>query len=253
MKEAHRIKPGAEPYRAEGGPLGVLLVHGFTGSPASLRPMAEFLASKGLTVELPRLPGHGTHWEDLTDSSWEDWFEATENAFQDLAARSRDVVVVALSMGGSLAIHLAATHPYRVRGLALINPYVVDPRLAGAVVLRLFTRSRKGVVNDIKKPGQDEVGYERMPVKILPSLAKLLKTAQQDLPNVHAPLLYFRSSEDHVVSPSSVKSVMAKIGSKDKELVELHNSYHVATLDHEADLIEQRVLEFARSHASADA
>ena len=251
VKEAHRIRPGAEPYRAEGGPLGVLLVHGFTGSPASLRPLAEFLARNGLSVELPRLPGHGTHWDDLTDVRWEDWFEAAERAFRDLSSRCRDVVVAALSMGGALGIHLAATHPDEVRGLALVNPYVVDPRLSAAVVLRLFTRTRKGVINDIKKPGQDEVGYERMPVRVLPSLGKLLKIAQRDLPNVRAPLLYFRSPEDHVVKPSSMKTVLERIGSAEKEVVELPNSYHVATLDHDAELIERRILEFATKHATA--
>jgi carboxylesterase len=252
MKEAHRVKPGAEPYRADGGPLGALLLHGFSGSPASLRPMGEFLASEGLSVELPRLPGHGTHWEDLTDVTWEHWYAEAERAFGELRARCQDVVVVALSMGGSLGIHLTAQHQDEgIRGLALINPYVVDPRLSGAGVLRLVARSRKGVINDIKKPGQDEVGYERMPVRVLPSLGKLLKLAQRDLPQVRVPVLFFRSPEDHVVKASSMKAVTTKVGTKDVEVVELRNSYHVATLDHDADLIERRVLEFARKHATA--
>jgi carboxylesterase len=251
VKEAHRIKPGAEPYRADGGPLGILLIHGFTGSPASMRPMAEFFESEGLSVSLPRLPGHGTDWEDLARTTWEDWYGEADAAFQELAVRCRDVVLVALSMGASLAVHMAATRADDVRGVALVNPYLVDPRLFSAPVVRLFTRTTKGVVNDIKKPGQDEVGYERVPVVALPSLRRLLRVAQTDLPRVRAPLILFKSAVDHVVKPAGAKLIMQRIGSEEKELVELPNSYHVATLDHDAELIESRVLEFARAHATS--
>jgi carboxylesterase len=250
VKESHRIKSGAEPYSADGGPLGILLIHGFTGSPASLRPMAEFLAQEGLSVSLPRLPGHGTDWEDLARTSWEDWYSEADAAFGELAARRRDVVVVALSMGSSLAVHMAATRGDEVRGLALINPYLVDPRLLSAPLVRLFTRTTKGVVNDMKKPGQDEVGYERVPVAALPSLRRLLRVAQKDLPRVRAPLILFKSTVDHVVKPAGARLIMQRIGSEEKELVELANSFHVATLDHDAELIEQRVLEFARTRAT---
>ena len=253
MRESHRIRPGAEPYRADGGPLGALLIHGFTGSPASFRPMAEFLGKEGLSVSLPRLPGHGTDWEDLATTEWEDWYAEADAAFQELAGRTRDVVVVALSMGASLAVHMATTRLDEVRGLVLINPYLVDPRLFISPVLRVFTRTTKGVVNDIKKPGQDEVGYERIPVGAVPSLRKLLRVAQNDLPRVRAPLLLLKSAVDHVVKPAGAKLIMQRIGSDQKELVELQNSYHVATLDHDAELIEQRVLEFARKHASSGA
>jgi carboxylesterase len=213
--------------------------------------MAEFLAGEGLSVSLPRLPGHGTHWEDLAQTQWEDWYAEADAAFQELAGRCADVMVVAISMGASLAVHLAAARGHQVRGLVLINPYLVDPRLAAAPVLRFFTRTTKGVINDIKKPGQDEVGYDRVPVAALPSLRKLLGVAQQDLPQVHMPLLLLRSTDDHVVKAAGSRLIMERVGSKEKELVELANSYHLATLDHDAELIEKRVLEFARAHATA--
>ena len=253
MKESYRIKPGAEPFGSEGGSVGILLIHGFSGSPASLRPMAEFLAGEGLSVSLPRLPGHGTHWEDLAQTTWEQWYAEADAAFQELAARCTDVVVVALSMGASLAIHLAALRRNGIRGLVLINPYLIDPRLAAASVVRLFTRTTKGVINDIKKAGQDEIGYERVPVAALPSLRHLLKVAQQDLPEVQMPLLVFRSTDDHVVKAAGSRLIMDRVGSQEKELVDLSNSYHVATLDHDAELIERRVLEFAKSQAGSQA
>jgi carboxylesterase len=254
VREKHPVRAGAEQWRHDGGPLGILLVHGFTGSPASLRPAAEWFAQEGVTVLLPRLPGHGTHWEDLAGTSWEDWYGETERALVDISSRCADVTLFALSMGGALAVRLAAAHPDRVRALALVNPFLVDPRpgLGGAILPLLFVRSTKGVINDIKKPGQDEIGYERVPVRVLPSLAKLLKLAQADLPRVRAPLLLFRSPQDHVVKKASAHMIVQRIGSTEKELVQLPNSYHVATLDNDAPMIQERVLAFARAHAHGD-
>lgn len=248
-REKHPVRSGAEPYRHDGGPLGILLVHGFTGSPASLRPAAEWFADQGLSVMLPRLPGHGTHWEDLALTSWEDWYGEAERALLELSSRCEDVAVFALSMGGSLAVRLSVAHSDVVTSLSLVNPYLVDPRLVSAVVARYVIRTTKGVINDIKRPGQDEVGYERVPVRVLPSLAKLLKLAQQDLPRVRAPLLLFHSTVDHVVKEASSRRIMERIGSPHKELVTLRESYHVATLDNDAPMIQERVLEFARTHA----
>src|SRR5262249_30947316 len=139
VKEGYRLLPGAEPYEHEGGQLGALLIHGFTGSPASTRPMAEWLAGRGLSVSAPRLPGHGTHWADLARTAWTDWEAEAAGALDDLSSRCTDVCVVGVSMGAALAVHLAATRADRVRCLAVINAYIHDPRLAFAPVLRVFT------------------------------------------------------------------------------------------------------------------
>ena len=80
------VMPGAEAYAREGGPTGVLLCHGFTGSPQSLRPWAEYLAKAGLSVSLPRLPGHGTTWQEMARTRWEDWFAEVDRAFDELQA-----------------------------------------------------------------------------------------------------------------------------------------------------------------------
>ncbi|HYT29348.1 MAG TPA: alpha/beta fold hydrolase [Actinomycetota bacterium] len=244
-----RIVPGAEPFRFEGGPDGALLLHGFTGSPASMRPMGRFLADHGMTVVGPRLPGHGTSVEDLAGTTWQDWEREAEAALAELTAKCQNVTVAGLSMGGGLAIHLAAKHPERLQGVVAINSYIHDPRLAFAPIGRLFMRTRPGVVNDIKKPGQDEVGYPRVPLAALPSLAKLLKTVVADLPSVTAPLLVFSSLEDHVAKPANSALVMQRAGSAQKDMVRLANSYHVATLDYDAEEIFQRTLDFAKATA----
>ncbi len=240
-----RIKPGAEPIRFDGGPIGALLLHGFTGSPASMRPLGAFLAAHGVAVSGPRLPGHGTSIDDLATTTWEQWFAEAEAALTELESRASAVICVGLSMGGALAVHMATRHHARLRGLVVINPYVHDPRLAVAPVGRLFTRSVKGVVNDIKKPGQDEVGYERIPTRVLPSLNRLLKSAAADLPRIRLPLLVFSSPEDHTVKPANAQLFLDRAGSVDKEIVRLANSYHVATLDHDAPAIFDRILAFA--------
>jgi carboxylesterase len=239
------VRPGAEPFTFDGGPIGALLLHGFTGSPASLRPLGEFLAAHGIAVTGPRLPGHGTSVDDLAGTTWEQWFAAAETALTELETRTKAVICVGLSMGGALAVHMATRHHDRLRGLVAINPYVHDPRLAIAAVASPFVRTVKGVVNDIKKPGQNEVGYDRIPTKTLPSLNRLLKSAEADLPRIRLPLLVFSAPEDHTVKPANARLFFERAASTDKELILLTNSYHVATLDNDAPAMFDRILGFA--------
>jgi carboxylesterase len=242
-----RIRPGAEPFRLGSGPTGALLLHGFTGSPASLRPLGQFLADGGVSVVGPLLPGHGTtDWNDLATATTQSWTAAAD---EGLAALSDcdTVMVVALSMGAALALDLAARRPDRVEGLVLINPYVRDPRLAMAGGMRLFMRSVKGVGNDIKKPGQDEVCSERIPVRTLTQVHRLHRLAGRALPSVTQPLLVLRSNDDHTVDASNAALIMERAGSERKELVRLTNSFHVATLDYDADVIQERTLAFMRA------
>jgi len=110
------VLPGAEPFSADGGEIGVLLCHGFTGCPQSLRPWAEAMAKAGHTVRLPLLPGHGTTWQDMNRTTWRDWYGCVEDAFRELRARCDAVVVGGLSMGGALALRLAEQHGTAVSG-----------------------------------------------------------------------------------------------------------------------------------------
>ncbi len=244
-----RVKTACEPFSSEAGPLGLWLQHGFSGCPASMRPMAAWLTERGFSVVAPLLPGHGTSWEDLEGVTMEDWEGEAESALSRLAARCETVIAVGLSMGGAMVLHVAARHPDKLAGAAVINPDVRRPNLALAPLLRLFTRSLKGVGNDIKKPGQNEEPYDRLPVKALVQLGRFYRTVQKDLPEVKLPLLVFSSTQDHLVKPSNSRYVFDHVGSSQKELIPLTNSYHVATLDYDADLIFQRVLDFAHSLA----
>jgi carboxylesterase len=236
----------ATPDRTGGRPTGVLLLHGFTGSPASMKPWGRYLAEQGYAVEVPLLPGHGTRWQDLNQVSWTDWYDEASTALDRLVATCDTVAVGALSMGGAVALRLAQERPDDVAGLVLVNPFVSSSRkeLLALPLLKRAVPALKGVVNDIKKPGQDEVGYDRLPLKGLAAIVQLWKVVVPDLPKVTQPLLYFRSTVDHVIDPSSGPTVLKAVSSRDLEERLLDDCYHVATLDHGADRIFRESAEF---------
>jgi carboxylesterase len=222
------------------------MIHGFTGSPASMRPMGEAFAAAGLSVEGVRLPGHGTSVEDLRGRRWTEWDEEAARVLASLGERCRTIVVLGQSMGGALAIHLAATRPDEVDGLVLCSPYVFDVRLALLPIGRRFLTQVKGVGNDISRPGQDEIAYDVLPVEAIATMLDLLRRARADLPSVRAPALVFEPAKDHTIPRSNPRRVHAALGSQRKELIRCPRSFHVITLDHDAEMVHDRVLAFAR-------
>jgi carboxylesterase len=242
------VQPDAQPYAGGDGPTGVLLCHGFTGSPKSMIGWAKHLEAAGLRVLLPRLPGHGTSWQELNETAWMDWYACVEDAFAALCAQCDQVFIAGLSMGGGLALRLAERHGDLVSGMALVNPVIniSDPRMRVLPILRLAVPSLAGIVNDIAKPGQDECGYDRLPLPALYSQTFLWADIRRNLNSVDQPLLIYRSLHDHVVDGSSVNLIKAGVRSEDQTYVELGRSYHVATLDYEAEQIFEGSLGFFR-------
>src|SRR5262249_49742317 len=234
------------PELTGGRSVGVLLVHGFTGSPASMKPWAQALADQGYAVEVPLLPGHGTRWQDLNRVAWTDWYAEAEAAFERLRKDCDAVVIGGLSMGGSVALRVAEERGDQVAGIVLVNPFVASARkeLVALPVLKHVVPSLRGVVNDIKKPGQDEHGYDRLPIKGLAAVTEMWKVVVPDLKRVTQPLLYFRSAADHVIDASSSPAILQGVGSDDVEERMLENSYHVATLDNDAERIFAESAEF---------
>ncbi|TIC88922.1 alpha/beta fold hydrolase [Nocardioides sp. GY 10113] len=229
----------ARPDLTGGRRIGVLLSHGFTGSPYSIRPWAEHLAELGYGVSVPRLPGHGTSWQDLNTRRWDDWVAELTGALDALRAEHDAVVVGGLSMGGALALRLAADRPDEVAGVIVVNPALASKRLDLKLlpVLKHLVGSFPGITDDIKKPGMSERGYTRTPLKAVHSFAQAWPGLVADLPRITAPLLYFRSDVDHVVDGASEPLILSRIGSADVERVALPDSYHVATLDNDAPTI----------------
>ncbi|MDT0346558.1 alpha/beta hydrolase [Streptomyces litchfieldiae] len=235
------LLPGAEPFTHEGSAIGVLLCHGFTGSPQSLRPWAEHLAAQGLTVSLPLLPGHGTRWQDLQRTGWQDWYATVDRELRELSRRCDQVFLCGLSMGGALALRLAARRGAAVSGVALVNPAVTFPRFKGYALplLRFLVPSAPGLISDIAKGGGRETGYERVPLHAAYSTRALFALVRSELPQVTQPLLVLRSRVDHVVPPTDTVLVVSSVSSTDVTEHVLESSYHVATLDHDAERIFQ--------------
>jgi carboxylesterase len=241
-----QIRPGCEPFSFGGGAIGVLMVHGFTGSPASMRPIGEWLVSNGLAVEGVRLPGHGTSVEDLRTSTWTGWVDAATAGLAALRERCRTVVAMGQSMGASVVLSVVAVRPHDVDGIALTNPYVFDRRLLAVPIGSRFLKNVNGISGDIAKPGQDELGDTVMPVPAIAEMAAMMKHVRGALPEIHQPIVVFRSEQDHVIPRSNAEKVLGRIGSERRELVLCPNSYHVVTLDFDAPLVQERVLRFAR-------
>ena len=253
------VRPGAEPYAYDGDDVGVLLCHGFTSNPSSMRPWAETIAAAGHTVRVPRLPGHGTTWQEMNRTTWAQWYAELDTAFTELRDRSRVVAVAGLSMGAALGLRLAQQHSSDsgpgVDALILVNPAVrmEDPRLKALPVVRWLVPSFAPVGNDIKKPGGFEDAYEKIPPHALHSMLAGYRHVVDDLPVVKQPLLLFRSREDHVVPASSSALVLDRISSTDAEEVVLEDSFHVATLDNDAPMIFERTLSFIDRVAASTA
>jgi carboxylesterase len=241
------ILAGAEPWSAEGGRDGVLVLHGFTGNPQSMRGLAECLAAAGFAVELPLLPGHGTSVDDMVPTRWDDWSSAAENVYRDLASRKRRVVVAGLSMGGTLAIWLTIRHP-EIAGLVAINPFVEPPAESFREMMRgaleAGTETIAGIGSDIALEGVEELAYPGTPIAPLLSMAEASDDIAADLGRVRCPVLLLSSRQDHVVPSSSGDLLVAGVGGP-IERVWLERSYHVATLDHDRDVVEARTAEFA--------
>jgi carboxylesterase len=243
----------AEPYAADGGPIGAVLCHGFTGMPGSMRPWAEALAAEGLTVRVPQLPGHGTRWQDANRVSWQDWYAALETAVDEVRARCTSTFVMGLSMGGTLTIRLAEERGADLAGIVLVNPSLLTTRKDAKLLplLRHLVPAIPPIASDIKKPGVTEPAYDKVPVKAAYQLSLLWKLANADLGKLTTPMLLLTSREDHVVEAVNSERLMAHARSADKRQVWLQESYHVATLDNDLPRIIDESLAFARTHAAA--
>jgi carboxylesterase len=239
------IMAGAEPMSVEGGPVGVLVLHGFTGNPQSIRPLADAFAAAGYGVEMPLLSGHGTRVEDMLDTTWIDWSSDAEAAYQRLADRSEQVVVAGLSMGGSLTCWLATRHP-ELAGIICVNPAT-----QAAADVRVFVESliadgqevMDGLGSDVADPASPESAYPQTPLRPLRSLFEAATEIQPDLGRITCPLLLFTSPEDHVVPPADSDYLASQV-SGPVERVSCDRSYHVATIDYDRDMIIERSLEF---------
>jgi carboxylesterase len=240
------VWPDAQPFSFDGGKIGVLVVHGFTGCTQSMLPLGKGLAEAGFTVIGPRLPGHGTSVEDMATKTWQEWTGEAEKGLEELLGRCDKVFVTGLSMGGIITLFLGENYPDKVGGLMPINAPISkqNPLLALAKVTKYFMKTAPGVGSDVKDPDSKESCYDKVPVPAAAQLYELTNKVKKDIPKITAPILIFKSREDHLVKAENAPYLLEHVSSKDKELVWLENSYHVATIDNDKDEIIRRCVEF---------
>lgn len=231
--------------------IGILLVHGFTGSPASMRPWAEYLNQRGYTVKVPLLPGHGTTPEDLNLVKWQEWPAKVESDLQELLRTCRTVFICGLSMGGGTTLNIATRYSKDLAGIILVNPMIhvkfVPHQLAWAI--SRFQKMRDSVGDDIKRPGITEYGYDALPAVGVYQLLKMLAYTRKRLHDVTAPMLLFHSVDDHTLPVTNTEIIMKGVGSREKQRIELVNSYHVATLDYDQEVIFENSRIFIEAHS----
>ncbi len=225
--------------------MGVLVLHGFTGTPQSMRSLARAFAARGCTVELPLLPGHGTSVLEMLKTDWDDWSAAAEKAYLELSERVDQVVVAGLSMGGALALWLATRHD-DLAGLVLVNP-LAEPADADtfAFLEALLAEGEliDAIGSDIADPDAIELAYDGTPVRPLLSLMAAVAETAPVLGTIECPVLLFTSVQDHVVDPASSDVVASSVAGPVTR-VTLEHSYHVATLDFDAETIEEHAVDF---------
>jgi carboxylesterase len=245
------VLPGAEPFFHDGSEVGVLVVHGFTGTTQSMRPLGAALAQRGYTVSGPRLAGHGVSPAAMARTGARDWVASAEQAFADLRARCSQVFVTGLSMGGTLTLYLAAKHPDAVAGAIPINGCVEmgGTDMAALAFDPAAPATVPGIGSDIKDPASRELAYPEVPVACFAEIHALVGVTRTLLPRIVCPTLVITSREDHVVPPLNAGIIATRIGARRVEQLWLEDSYHVATLDHDAALIAEAAAGFIRSIA----
>ncbi|MDN4527419.1 alpha/beta hydrolase [Fictibacillus fluitans] len=235
------LKEG-EPFCFEGSQVGILVIHGFTGSTQSMRPLGEAYAEKGYTVCGPRLKGHGTHYEDMEQTTYQDWIASVEEGYAWLKERCDTIFVTGLSMGGTLTLYLAEKYP-DIKGIIPINAAVDIPNMEEMSNAE-EPRFLDAIGSDIKNPGVNELSYERTPLKSVKEILKLMDQVKSGLHRITCPAFIFVSEIDHVVPPLNSQLILEQISSEEKTLQYMADSYHVATLDNDQGMIIEKTLAF---------
>jgi carboxylesterase len=245
------IMPGAEPFHFPGNDIGVLVCHGFTGTTQSMRPLGQALAAAGYTVVGPRLAGHGVTPQAMAKTTAGDWIASVEEALATLRKSCSQIFMTGLSMGGTLTLYTAAKHADVIKGAIAINAPVVigSPDLAGLALDPAMPEFIPGIGSDIKDPNSKELAYTETPVASLKQIYLLAAVTRDLLPRISCPTLLMHSREDHLVNAANATRIIEHIGTKSVELLWLENSYHVATLDNDKELIARKAVEFIKSIA----
>ncbi|HXH94181.1 MAG TPA: alpha/beta fold hydrolase [Thermoanaerobaculia bacterium] len=265
--------PNQHGAREQHGKAGVLLVHGITGAPAEMKPLARKLTASGFTVSCPQLAGHCSSLTSLKQTQWRDWYRSLETALFTLRDQCDTVFVSGLSMGALLALRLAARHPELISGVATLSAtFFYDgwnvPRLRQKYLLPLLIYSPLrfflsyhepspyGIKDDRIRNVIDAVyqsktrampekwGYSEFPGVTIRETFRLIKAVKRDLPVITAPLLIVHATEDDMASLENARFLASEVSSSSVETFYVDDTYHVLTLDKRRDDVAARVAEF---------
>ncbi|MGE5385708.1 MAG: alpha/beta hydrolase [Betaproteobacteria bacterium] len=257
------------------GTVGVLLIHGLTGTPAEMRHFGRQLARKGLTVACPQLAGHCDSVQALKASTWEDWYRSVDQAFEALSRECEHVYAAGLSMGALLGLVLAARKQERLAGVTLLSPtFFYDgwnmPKWRRRLLLPLIIYSPlrhfisweepppygikdervramvSAVLENRDARTADKIGHFKTPATVIRESKRLIRAAKNCLGEVQRPTLVVHSTEDDMASIENAHFVTRRIGAPKVETYFVDDTYHVLTLDKKKDKIADRVASFCQ-------
>jgi len=241
------VMSGAEPFFFPGNKKGVLLVHGYTGTPAEMRELGEKLNKDGYTTMGIILPGHGTKPEDIIGVTWEDWYAAVEAAFHKLSESCTEISVMGMSMGALLTLLAGSRLPVKRIVLMSTPIYLFDWRIPFMWILKYFMNSTKKRARIIDAEERFNVSYDCLPVAGVEQVLELMKYCIDSvISSVRVPCLIMQSEIEHTVRPISAKFIYENISSKIKKLVWFEHSKHVLTLYEERDKVYETIKAFLK-------
>lgn len=240
----HNPHLNGEPFFWQAGPIGILMIHGFTATPVEVRMVAERLHPHGYTVSAPLLPGHGTHPDDLNRVRWQDWVAKAEESYQQLKQTCQKVYLLGESMGALVALYLAAEHR-EAEGVIASAPAIrlqISPvQKAALPLISLFRASTPKGGLDASSNWQ---GYPVNPLKGVQQLFRFQKEVERRLPEIVQPILVLMGRHDTTVHPEAGKFILERVSSPYKSLVWFENSSHVILIDQEVDAAAERIERF---------
>ncbi len=241
------ILKGAEPFLLPGSSKGVLLIHGFTGSPSEMILLGNYLYKQGYTVLGVRLAGHGTTVEEMAHTSWKEWYHSACNGYHLLRGICSEISVVGLSMGGLLAMQIGFNFPVK-KVVSISAPIFIanerNLRFLPPVERSIGRYQRKNRRSMPELAKRYNVSYSKMPLTCVHQLLNVIKYTKAILPDLKKPILIVQSENDHTVKFESGTYIYEHVGSEDKELFKLSLSGHIATLDIEHDKLFRKIEDF---------
>ncbi|HOO56775.1 MAG TPA: alpha/beta fold hydrolase [bacterium] len=241
---------GGEPFFHRRGPVGCLLIHGFTGAPIEMSLVGKYLAERNITVSGIMLAGHGTLPDDMDRTTWRDWVESAERGYEELCGKCEEVFVAGLSMGGALTLYLASRHELPAAVAYAAAAKVIDPRLVLFPLLNRFVRflPKEDKVDAVAPDAMDYIRcYEYIPMSGIKNIIELTEVVQEGLPRVKCPLLLFQGLKDRTVNPKVAQLIYDSVGSEKKNLIWLQNSGHCVPVDAQREYVWERTFNWIKN------